>query len=395
MITKYSGHAYHFPSGFYSLQLPTNPTRMSSSRTKRQHFHPYAKGFRAPNKAQRKKAIGEDVGREYQPGEEFFSPIPKPSSENDWLAQYKEEGQSFANFMEQTPFFGKRKIRGMKGDFFAKESFLPQRYPGKSVCILPIGEFPINKSPQLAHLKDYAEAFFCLEVKVLPVVSLEVKPNRASLNFDESHREAGLRASQQKYDVQFRYHKSSRHYQLHVTSVLQILRNVVTEDAICTIAVTTSDMYESKSDLFIAGWAGGLARVACFSFRRYDPHTEFSCENWYEIQALKSKQDPQYYSILLERCCRLLVHEVAHMLGVDHCIYFECCMNGSGHLEEDFSQPMHLCPIDLKKLQRLCGFDVVERYTKLATFYQQHGMKQARDWARKCLLFLQKCVSDS
>eukprot|EP00118_Oscarella_pearsei_P004823 m.21161 g.21161 ORF g.21161 m.21161 type:complete len:75 (+) comp28147_c0_seq1:1433-1657(+) len=41
--------------------------------------------------------------------------------------------------------------------------------------------------------------------------------------------------------------------------------------------------------------------------------------------------------LILQRSCKLLVHELSHLLGVDHCVFYDCCMNGSGHLEEDFS----------------------------------------------------------
>ena len=30
------------------------------------------------------------------------------------------------------------------------------------------------------------------------------------------------------------------------------------------------------------------------------------------------------------------------------------------------AQPIYLCPVDLHKLQHLCGFDVVERYKKVS-----------------------------
>ena len=52
---------------------------------------------------------------------------------------------------------------------------------------------------------------------------------------------------------------------------------------------------------------------------------------------------------MLQRCCKLLVHEVAHLLGVDHCIHFACLMNGSNHLEEAERRPFALCPLDLRK----------------------------------------------
>ena len=58
-------------------------------------------------------------------------------------------------------------------------------------------------------------------------------------------------------------------------------------------------------------------------------------------------------------------------------------MNGSGHLEEDFSQPMYLCPVDLRKLQTLVGFDVVKRYQELENFCQTHGFKEEAVWYKR------------
>jgi hypothetical protein len=30
------------------------------------------------------------------------------------------------------------------------------------------------------------------------------------------------------------------------------------------------------------------------------------------------------------------------------------------------AQPIYLCPVDLHKLQRLCGFDIVQRYRNVS-----------------------------
>ena len=66
-------------------------------------------------------------------------------------------------------------------------------------------------------------------------------------------------------------------------------------------------------------------------------------------------------------------------------------MNGSGHLEEDFRQPMFLCPVDLRKLQTLCGFDVITRYKNMAEFFKKHGMKEEEDWVvKRCELISKK-----
>ena len=55
---------------------------------------------------------------------------------------------------------------------------------------------------------------------------------------------------------------------------------------------------------------------------------------------------------------------------------------GSGHLEEDFRQPMHLCPVDLHKVQLLSGVDIVERYLQLAKFYKDHVMENEYSWIK-------------
>ena len=62
-----------------------------------------------------------------------------------------------------------------------------------------------------------------------------------------------------------------------------------------------------------------------------------------------------------------MVHEIAHMFGLKHCIYYECTMNGSnGSFEYDYMPNRTLCPICLAKLVSNAKFDCRERYVKLA-----------------------------
>jgi len=53
-------------------------------------------------------------------------------------------------------------------------------------------------------------------------------------------------------------------------------------------------------------------------------------------------------------------------------------MNGSNHLAESDARPLHLCPVDLRKLQWSIGFDVVERYRRLLDFCRQEGLTTRR-----------------
>ena len=134
--------------------------------------------------------------------------------------------------------------------------------------------------------------------------------------------------------------------------------------------------------------AAGNQRVAIFSLYRYDPCLTFSIENWYQAEESNPMSEIDRLRIILQRSCKLLVHEICHLLGIDHCIFFDCCMNGSGHLTEDFRQPMHLCPVDLHKLHTLVGFDVVKRYEDLLEFFHSGGFEEEERWVARRLKYL-------
>jgi archaemetzincin len=187
-----------------------------------------------------------------------------------------------------------------------------------------------------------------------------------------------------------RISQDGRHVQLQVNGVLTKLKQVIPDDALCLVALTMTDLYDETPDLFVAGMAAGQDRVAVFSFCRYDPAVSFSSEFWYDLAYRNDIAQSERQKLMLQRSCRLLVHELAHLLGVDHCIYYSCCMNGSGHLNEDFRQPMHLCPVDLRKLAHLCGYDITQRYRNLLQFYQENGLSEEADWVVRRLDFIAK-----
>ena len=70
-------------------------------------------------------------------------------------------------------------------------------------------------------------------------------------------------------------------------------------------------------------------------------------------------------------------------------------MNGSGHLEEDFSQPLFLCPVDLRKLSQLANVDFVQRYEQLLEFCANNQFKDEIDLLKKRIDILkneQQCL---
>ena len=70
-----------------------------------------------------------------------------------------------------------------------------------------------------------------------------------------------------------------------------------------------------------------------------------------------------------------MAHEITHMFGIKHCIYYECLMNGCMSAQEGLAKKNHtLCPICLKKLKLNIKFDTRERYTNMMRVCQKLGL---------------------
>ena len=379
-----------------SLFADTMPRTDKHARSKRGgRAVPYASGFRPKTPKARLNAMCihqekvDELGKEYQPSEGFFSKVPTCTSVDDWLAQYNEEGQSYSQFLLECPWLSNRKRKYIKQTFVPSGRNLPQKYPSGVIYILPLGRFgdsvdATSCSPDISAIVDYTERFLCLPVKQLPAVSVEANGKEVIWT-----RAGEVPLKVQTVSLKSRYNAKNKQTQLQVDAGLcQIRNHYVPNDALCVMAVTMLDLYQDPSDLFVAGMAAGNQRAGIFSLRRYDPNLTFSTEHWYDIQYTPQYGPRERRALMLQRSCRLVVHEIGHLLGLDHCVYYSCCMNGSGHLAEDFRQPMMLCPVDLRKLQTLCGFSVVARYRGLLEFFKKHGMGEEANWVEKRLNFL-------
>lgn len=74
------------------------------------------------------------------------------------------------------------------------------------------------------------------------------------------------------------------------------------------------------------------------------------------------------YGLWLGRVCRTAGHELGHCFGIGHCTYYACSMQGTASIIEDPRQPPYLCPVDLEKVVRTTGADVLERYEVILSF---------------------------
>ena len=76
----------------------------------------------------------------------------------------------------------------------------------------------------------------------------------------------------------------------------------------------------------------------------------------------------------LLRTLKMSAHELGHIFGIHHCVFYRCVMNGANSINESDGAPLHLCPACLAKLQWNLGFDAHKRYRQLAAFYGKVGL---------------------
>jgi archaemetzincin len=251
-------------------------------------------------------------------------PVPEPKP-GDWLAEHSEPGQTYAEFLKS-----------------------PRNRPDNTrnaICLLPIGEFSGETAPSLEKLKRYAAAFFGMKVVVAEPLEITL---------------SGLTTRTNRY---------TRKRQILTDDVLSLLEKKLPADAFCVLGITMEDLYPDPSWNFVFGQASLSERVGVFSFARYDP--AFYGET----------RDKNSKKLVLKRSCEVLAHEAAHMFYLQHCIYFNCAINGSNHLAESDSRPMYACPVCLRKLHSSVGFDLVKRYESLLAFYKEVGFDKEAAWA--------------
>ncbi len=286
--------------------------------------------FTSTHKIDRKQVIGNTTNLSQvlrsalEPGDDFEA-LQKPGP-HDWLANHPEPGQTYQQFIDSNP---------NRPDAIRKK-----------ITIQPLGEIEAGEGPPLSRLKQFAEAFFAMEVEILPSVEL---------------RGSNITTRKNPYTSQM---------QLLTVDILKLLKKRLPDDAFCLLGITMFDLYPEPSWNFVFGQASLRDRVAVYSFARYNP--EFHGEK---------VADPG--RLTLERSCKVLAHETAHMFGIQHCVFFQCLMNGSNHLAESDSRPLHLCPVDLRKLHESVQFDNLDRYHRLLDFSREVGFVKEAKWLEK------------
>jgi archaemetzincin len=293
--------------------------------------------FTPPDNSHRLAAIGpvealsQELRRALDPRQDF-QPLPAPGPA-DWLSNHPEAGQTFEQFVLSRP---------NRPDSRRRKLYLQ-----------PIGSFSHAGAPRLDELVRFAAAFFSIEIATLPPI-------------DTAQEHVGSRRN-----------PSGGQTQLLTTDLLGLLQKHLPADAFALLGITMTDLYPDPKWNFVFGQASPRDRVGVYSFARYDP--EF----------YGGPRVADLHKLMLRRSCKVLAHEASHMFGIEHCIWYRCLVNGSNHLDESDARPLHLCPVDLRKLQWSIGFDVAGRYQRLLEFERAAGFSDEVNWIQKRLEFIQ------
>jgi archaemetzincin len=245
----------------------------------------------------------------------LHEPIRKPGPP-DWLANYKEPGQTFARYVSCGPV-----------------QLTPDR---RVIYVQPVGDFSTAQRKIVEETAAFMAVYFSTEMKLCDSLPLSLVPE---------HKRRAARG----FGVQ-----------IQTGAVLDgVLAPRLPPDAAAFVAITSADLYPDDKWNFVFGQAHLRNRTGVWSLARYgNPETS---------------EDARKLCLL--RMMKVSTHETGHMFTIYHCITNQCNMNGSNHLAESDAKPLWLCPECEAKVCWATGAHPVAHLRALAEFCDERGFE--------------------
>jgi archaemetzincin len=244
----------------------------------------------------------------------LYKPIKAPKA-GDWLSNHEESGQTFQEYLQSKPVLprGKQRI----------------------LYIQPLGSFSESQRKIITLTAKFMEAFFNLRTEIEDKISLSNIPAYAQ-----------------------RTHPKWGDQQILTSYVMRrILKPRIPSDAAAYIAFTTIDLWPGKGWNFVFGQASLVNRIGVFSiYRNGNPDL--------------TKNE---FQICLLRTIKTGAHEISHIFSLEHCILYECLMNGANSQAESDRKPLTCCPECMAKISWATRTNPIDRFEKLEEFCQHNG----------------------
>ncbi|KAF2713013.1 hypothetical protein K504DRAFT_497847 [Pleomassaria siparia CBS 279.74] len=200
--------------------------------------------------------------------------------------------------------------------------------------------------------------------------------------------------------------------QLDLNDILDAATDMLPTDAYSIIVPVDHDIHEGEEDDFCCGRAYGGSRICVVQTARYHPvldrgnkidheHTwpASHCKDYVDGICASEEIEPipavptqigasqlgplraaisaaslipppstieELRVLWFARLARTAAHELGHCMGMDHCVYYACNMQGTAGMTEDGRQPPYLCPVCLGKISHAVACEL------------QHGSEEAR-----------------
>lgn len=245
--------------------------------------------------------------------------------------------------------------------------------------------FDSNSECMMSLIRDFIAVYFQMNVQIIGGIELHLDSKQNIINIDDQS--FAIRSTIAKQEQK----NSNTKYEVcdMIDAVLYLYENgndsksAEMKNGYCIIGITDEDIYESGDECgILRGRAFGGSSVAVFSTFSYIQNN--------------GKNEKQSFLML----CNTIAHEILHCFGIDHCVFYSCVMNAWTDIIDEYEYEcnrkkekqgeeeneiavasMHLCPIDLKKLQSVVGFDAHVRYGSLEKFYMQNvHFQQQGQW---------------